>query len=252
MRDIMALCKVYMINIMSNKFAFVYNLLLPIIYFIYKNVNLSSATNHFNATTAEALGNFWAYIIFVTILNNVVVSLIVQRERGFYKQMLFVVGSKIKVITSIFLVQLAIICVELSIFNVMVMIVVHQISFKLLFAGVAVALLSALPVTLVGSILLLFRIKIESVNILLGIILFGLFFIMSVPKFDSFTSGLLNLFNPLSFVTEMSIQIQNMIFNIGIVSAGIWLQMVIVSFCYAIVGIYSISKFSVNAIADRV
>ncbi|WP_349546402.1 hypothetical protein, partial [Leuconostoc suionicum] len=201
--------------------------------------------------TAEALGNFWAYIIFVTILNNVVVSLIVQREQGFYKQMLFVVGSKIKVITSIFLVQLAIICVELSIFNVMVMIVVHQISFKLLFAGVAVALLSALPVTLVGSILLLFRIKIESVNILLGIILFGLFFIMSVPKSDSFT-GLLNLFNPLSFVTEMSIQIQNMIFNIEIVSAGIWLQMVIVSFCYAIVGIYSISKFSVNAIADRV
>ncbi|WP_349546151.1 hypothetical protein, partial [Leuconostoc suionicum] len=206
---------------------------------------------HFNATTAEALGNFWAYIIFVTILNNVVVSLIVQREQGFYKQILFVVGSKIKVITSIFLVQLAIICVELSIFNVMVMIVVHQISFKLLFAGVAVALLSALPLTLVGSILLLFRIKIESVNILLGIILFGLFFIMSVPTSYSFT-GLLNLFNPLSFVTEMSIQTQNMIFNIGLVSAGIWLQMVIVSFCYAIIGVYSISKFSVNAIADRV
>ena len=248
MRDIMALCKVYMINIMSNKFAFVYNLLLPIIYFIYKNVNLSSATNHFNTTTAEALGNFWAYIIFVTILNNVVVSLIVQREQGFYKQMLFVVGSKIKVVTAIFLVQLAIICLEISVFNVVVMIIIHQVSFKLLLAGVAVALLSALPVTLVGSILLIFRIKIESVNILLGIILFGLFFIMSVPTSYSFTG----LFNPLSFVTEMSIQIQNMMFNIGVVSAGIWLQLVIVSVCYAIIGIYSISKFSVNAIADRV
>ena len=248
MRDIMALCKVYMINIMSNKFAFVYNLLLPIIYFIYKNVNLSSATNHFNTTTAEALGNFWAYIIFVTILNNVVASLIVQREQGFYKQMLFVVGSKIKVVTAIFLVQLAIICLEISVFNVVVMIIIHQVSFKLLLAGVAVALLSALPVTLVGSILLIFRIKIESVNILLGIILFGLFFIMSVPTSYSFTG----LFNPLSFVTEMSIQIQNMMFNIGVVSAGIWLQLVIVSVCYAIIGIYSISKFSVNAIADRV
>ncbi len=251
MRDIMALCKVYMINIMSNKFAFVYNLLLPIIYFIYKNVNLSSATNHFNTNTAEALGNFWAYIIFVTVLNNVVVSLIVQREQGFYKQMLFVVGSKIKVVTAIFLVQLAIICLEISVFNVVVMIIIHQVSFKLLLAGVAVALLSALPVTLVGSILLIFRIKIESVNILLGIILFGLFFIMSVPTSYSFT-GLFNLFNPLSFVTEMSIQIQNMMFNIGVVSAGIWLQLVIVSVCYAIIGIYSISKFSVSAIADRV
>lgn len=248
MRDIMALCKVYIINIMSNKFAFVYNLLLPIIYFIYKNVNLSSATNHFNSTTAEALGNFWAYIIFVTILNNVVVSLIVQREQGFYKQMLFVVGSKIKVVTAIFLVQLAIICLEISVFNVVVMIIIHQVSFKLLLAGVAVALLSALPVTLVGSILFIFRIKIESVNILLGIILFGLFFIMSVPTSYSFTG----LFNPLSFVTEMSIQIQNMMFNIGVVSAGIWLQMAIVSVCYAIIGIYSISKFSVYAIADRV
>ncbi|MGC2988153.1 hypothetical protein ACPUD1_08790, partial [Leuconostoc mesenteroides subsp. dextranicum] len=99
--------------------------------------------------------------------------------------------------------------------------------------------------------LLIFRIKIESVNILLGIILFGLFFIMSLPTSYSFT-GLLNLFNPLSFVTEMSIQIQNIIFNIGVVSAGIWIQMAIVSVCYAIIGIYSISKFSVNAIADRV
>ena len=46
MRDIMALCKVYMINIMSNKFAFVYNLLLPIIYFIYKNGRLQELTEH--------------------------------------------------------------------------------------------------------------------------------------------------------------------------------------------------------------
>ncbi|API72017.1 hypothetical protein QMA60_09770 [Leuconostoc suionicum] len=251
MRDIVALCKVYMINILSNKFAFVYNLLLPIIYFIYKNVTLTSSTSHFTAPAMETIGNFWAYIIFATILNNVIVSLIVQREQGFYKQMLFVVGSKLKVITAIFLVQLAIICIELSIFNILVMIVAHQLSFKLLFAGVAVALLSALPVTLIGSVLLIFKIKIESINILLGIILFGLLFIMSVPTSYSFT-GLVILLNPLSFVTEMSLQVQNTVFNTGLVNAGIWLQMVIVSLCYAIIGYYSFSKFSVNAIADRV
>ncbi|MDI6666771.1 hypothetical protein QMA56_03495 [Leuconostoc falkenbergense] len=251
MRDIVALCKVYAINIMSNKFAFVYNLLLPIIYFIYRNVTLTASTNNFSAATTETIGNFWAYIIFVTILNNVVVSLIVQREQGFYKQMLFVVGSKLKIITAVFLVQLAIICIELSIFNILVMIVVHQLSFKLLFAGLVVALLSALPVTLVGSVLLIFKIKIESVNILLGIILFGLFFIMSVPTSDSI-NGLVNLLNPLSFVTEMSLQVQNILFNMGSVNVGIWIQMLIVSVFYAIIGIYSISKFSVNAIADRV
>lgn len=251
MRDIVALCKVYAINIMSNKFAFVYNLLLPIIYFIYRNVTLTASTNNFSAATTETIGNFWAYIIFVTILNNVVVSLIVQREQGFYKQMLFVVGSKLKIITAMFLVQLAIICIELSIFNILVMIVVHQLSFKLLFAGLVVALLSALPVTLVGSVLLIFKIKIESVNILLGIILFGLFFIMSVPTSDSI-NGLVNLLNPLSFVTEMSLQVQNIVFNMGSVNVGIWIQMLIVSVFYAIIGIYSISKFSVNAIADRV
>ncbi|MDV8951494.1 hypothetical protein [Leuconostoc falkenbergense] len=251
MRDIVALCKVYAINIMSNKFAFVYNLLLPIIYFIYRNVTLTASTNNFSAATTETIGNFWAYIIFVTILNNVVVSLIVQREQGFYKQMLFVVGSKLKIITAVFLVQLAIICIELSIFNILVMIVVHQLSFKLLFAGLVVALLSALPVTLIGSVLLIFKIKIESVNILLGIILFGLFFIMSVPTSDSI-NGLVNLLNPLSFVTEMSLQVQNIVFNMGSVNVGIWIQMLIVSVFYAIIGIYSISKFSVNAIADRV
>lgn len=251
MRDIVALCKVYAINIMSNKFAFVYNLLLPIIYFIYRNVTLTASTNNFSAATTETIGNFWAYIIFVTILNNVVVSLIVQREQGFYKQMLFVVGSKLKIITAVFLVQLAIICIELSIFNILVMIVVHQLSFKLLFAGLVVALLSALPVTLIGSVLLIFKIKIESVNILLGIILFGLFFIMSVPTSDSI-NGLVNLLNPLSFVTEMSLQVQNTLFNMRSVNVGIWIQMLIVSVFYAIIGIYSISKFSVNAIADRV
>lgn len=214
-------------------------------------MTLTASTNNFSAATTEAIGSFWAYIIFVTILNNVVVSLIVQREQGFYKQMLFVVGSKLKIITAVFLVQLAIICVELSIFNILVMIVVHQLSFKLLFAGMVVALLSALPVTLVGSVLLIFKIKIESVNILLGIILFGLFFIMSVPTSDSI-NGLVNLLNPLSFVTEMSLLIQNIVFNMGSVNVGIWIQMLIVSVFYAIIGIYSISKFSVNAIADRV
>lgn len=251
MRDILALCKVYMINMMSNKFAFVYNLLLPIIYFIYKNVTLTASKSSFSVATTETIGYFWAYIIFVTILNNVVVSLIVQREQGFYKQMLFVVGSKLKIIIAIFFVQLAIICIELSIFNILVMILVHQLSFKLLFAGVVVALLSALPVTLVGCILMIFKIKIESVNILLGIMLFGLFYIMSVPTSYAIT-GLLNLLNPLSFVTEMSLQVQNIVFNIGSVNVGIWLQMLIVSVFYAIIGIYSISKFSVNAIADRV
>ncbi|MGO0154368.1 hypothetical protein ACTL31_02085 [Leuconostoc mesenteroides] len=251
MRDIVALCKVYMINIIDNKFAFVYNLLLPSIYFIYKNINISSATSHFNVATAEVIGNFWAYIIFVTILNNVVVSLIVQREQGFYKQMLFIVGSKIKILTAIFLVQFVIICVELSVFNILVMVVVHQLSFKLLFAGTVVALLSALPIALIGSILLIFKIKIESVNILLGLILFGLFFIMSVPTSYSIT-GMLNLFNPLSFVTEISIQVQNIVFNTGGVNTSIWLQVLLVSLCYAGIGIYSISKFSVNAIANRV
>ncbi|QEA58206.1 hypothetical protein FGL74_00090 [Leuconostoc koreense] len=251
MRNIVALCKVYMINIIDNKFAFVYNLLLPSIFFIYKNINIPSATSHFNVATAEVIGNFWAYIIFVTILNNVVVSLIVQREQGFYKQMLFIVGSKIKILTAIFLVQFVIICVELSIFNILVMVVVHQLSFKLLFAGTVVALLSALPIALIGSILLIFKIKIESVNILLGLILFGLFFIMSVPTSYSIT-GMLNLFNPLSFVTEISIQVQNIVFNTGGVNTSIWLQVLLVSLCYAVIGIYSISKFSVNAIANRV
>ncbi|MCT4413626.1 hypothetical protein EFN48_08170 [Leuconostoc pseudomesenteroides] len=69
MRDIMALCKVYMINIMSNKFAFVYNLLLPIIYFIYKNVNLSSATNDFNNTTADAQKSI-NWTIFIQLLRQ--------------------------------------------------------------------------------------------------------------------------------------------------------------------------------------
>ena len=41
MKDIVTLFKVYMIDTLSNKFAFVYNLLIPIVYFIYQNRHIA-------------------------------------------------------------------------------------------------------------------------------------------------------------------------------------------------------------------
>lgn len=69
---------------------------------------------HFNTTTFKVVSYFWAYIIVVTFLNNVIVSLIADRERGFYKQMLFIAGSKLKIMLSAFSVQLMVILFDVN------------------------------------------------------------------------------------------------------------------------------------------
>ncbi len=84
MNDIRALSKVYVINLLSNKFVFVFNLLLPTIYFLYQNGKYwSRPAVSFSQSTNLVISYFWAYIIMVTILNNVIVAMIAQRENGF-------------------------------------------------------------------------------------------------------------------------------------------------------------------------
>lgn len=178
MNEIKALCKVYLVNTLSNKFVFLFNLVLPTIYFLYKNIRyLSQPKVAFSHQTMMVISYFWAYIIMVTLLNNVIVAIISQRENGFYKQLFFIVGSKWKILTANFLVQLVILNVELLIFNLVVIGVTHNFHISLLIAGMIATFSVAVPVTFISSLLFLLKVKIESINVLVTILLFVLFLI---------------------------------------------------------------------------
>lgn len=250
MNDIKALSKVYLINMLSNKFVFIFNLLLPTIYFLYLNGKYWSRSQvTFDQSTNLVMSNFWAYIIIVTILNNVIIAIISQRENGSYKQLFFIVGSKWKILIAIFLVQLAVLNGELIIFNIMAMIVFHNFHISLIVAGILSATIIALPVAGISSILFLWKVKIESINLLVSVLLFGLFALSSVPESGSIIN-VFSLLNPVTYTVEMAFQILSLFAN-HMVSNQTILIWLLVTIIYGFIGWFSVSKLSVHSVIDR-
>ncbi len=248
MKDITTLFKVYMIDALSNKFAFVYNLLIPIVYFIYQNRHI--ALQNFNTTTFKVVSYFWAYIIVVTILNNVIVGLIADRERGFYKQMLFIAGSKLKIMLSVFSVQLMVILIEITLFDIVVMLFVKSFSLHLILAGLLTVLITALPIALGTSLLFMFKFKLESVTIILSLLIFGMLFFMNIPNGQRL-EGLITLINPASYVATVGYQIQTLLISSPI-HLIVWLGLAVMTLLYAIIGKFAIAKFSPQSVITRV
>lgn len=251
MNDIKALCQVYLINMLSNKFVFVFNLLLPTIYFLYQNGKYWSRSSvPFSQSTNLVISYFWAYIIMTTILNNVIVAMIAQRENGFYKQLFFIVGLKWKILIANFLVQLVVLIGELVIFNVVVMTVFHNWHINLIIAGVLSAMIVAVPVALMSSLLFLLKVKIESINILVSILLLGLFALINLPESGAL-SNVINMLNPLTYMVETSFQMMSLLLNktFDYRMVLIW---VLVTVVYGVIGWFGTSKFSVHSIMNRV
>lgn len=251
MNDIKALCQVYLINMLSNKFVFVFNLLLPTTYFLYQNGNYWSRSSvSFSQSTNLIISYFWAYIIMVTILNNVIVAMIAQRENGFYKQLFFIVGSKWKILIANFLVQLAVLNGELIIFNVVVMTIFHNWYISLVLAGMLSAMIVAVPVALMSSLLFLLKVKIESINILVSILLLGLFALINLPESGAL-SNVINMLNPLTYIVETSFQMMSLLLN-KTFDYRMVLTWVLVTAVYGVIGWFGTSKLSVHSIIDRV
>lgn len=251
MNEIKALCKVYLVNTLSNKFVFLFNLVLPTIYFLYKNIRyLSQPKVAFSHQTMMVISYFWAYIIMVTLLNNVIVAIISQRENGFYKQLFFIVGSKWKILTANFLVQLVILNVELLIFNLVVIGVTHNFHISLLIAGMIATFSVAVPVTFISSLLFLLKVKIESINVLVTILLFVLFLTINLPKSHAM-GDLLSLLNPITYIVDTSYQLLLFFFN-HVIQGAATVRLGIATIIYLVIGWFAISKLTVHSIADRV
>lgn len=250
MREIQALIKVYFQYLWANKFVFIYNLVVPTAFYGYRQMTsnqpiLRPITQHMFVT----LSFFWSYIIVVTLLNNFVVTLIAHRELGLLKQLFFIIGSKMKLIAALFFVQFILLSIELLLFNSVVLLISRQFSLVILATGVGVAWLSALPIALLCSALLLFKIKIESVNVLTGLLLFGLLFLTGLPTHVTLHAGLL-LLNPMNYVAEVAFQIYR-IFESANFNPSMWLLVLAVTLLYAGVGLFALKRLTVQPVASR-
>lgn len=199
MREIKALCRIYFINMLSNKFVFIFNLLLPTGYFIFQNHRVIGKKMSFNEQTLAFLSYFWAYIILVTLLNNVIVAIISQRESGFYKQLYFIVGSKWQILSSQVSVHWFILNIELLLFNVVFMSVTNHWDMRIIFAAFLVSVIVSLPIILLSSILVLLPIKIESLNVLTSVLIFGAFLFLKLPE-GKLLQDVVTMFNPISYI----------------------------------------------------
>lgn len=250
MREIKALCRIYFINMLSNKFVFIFNLLLPTGYFIFQNHRVIGKRMSFNEQTLAFLSYFWAYIILVTLLNNVIVAIISQRESGFYKQLYFIVGSKWQILSSQVSVHWFILNIELLLFNVVFMSVTNHWDMRIIFAAFLVSVIVSLPIILLSSILVLLPIKIESLNVLTSVLIFGAFLFLKLPE-GKLLQDVVTMFNPISYIAGTADELLLGFFHRAIASQFIWCWL-IVTLIYSMVGYFSVSKFTVNAVAKRV
>lgn len=164
--------------------------------------------------------------------------------------MLFVAGSKLKVMFSVFSVQLMVILIEITLFNVVVMLFVKSFSLHLILAGLLTVLITALPIALATSLLFMFKFKLESVTIILSLLIFGMLFFMNIPNGRRLES-LITLINPASYVAAVGYQIQTLLIN-SPNHLIVWLGLAVATLLYAIIGKLAIAKFSPQSVITRV
>ncbi|GMA07503.1 hypothetical protein GCM10025886_06540 [Tetragenococcus halophilus subsp. flandriensis] len=246
-----ALYKVFMVNSLSNKFAFIYNLLLPVLAFIYSNwQHFFHPVEMTEQQLFSGLGLFWAYIILVTLLNMVIVPTLMQRESGYYKGLYFITGSKWQVFFANFAVQVTILFFEMVLFNFVVMLILRTWSWGILLGGIASVFLLTIPVTLISSLFLTIKIKLESVTIVETATLFVLFFLAGISGHNALENFLL-LLNPIKYLSQGAYHI-SMLFVGEMAGLPIIFSLIAITFVYLFIGSWSLAKFDIQPVLERI
>lgn len=250
MSKFLALYKVFMIDTLNNKFAFVFNLLLPTVYFLYSNWKL--IFNPVDISEKQILSGleiYWAYIIFTTILNMVIFPTVFQRESGYYKEFYFIVGSKWKIFLANIVVQATVLMLEIIIFDLIVTLIVRSWSWTFFTGGILSALLLMIPITLISSLFLAFRIKLQSISIIITITMFASFSLTSLSV-HNWLGNLLLLLNPIQYLITGSHAVSSLLGG-DLDGSQIITQIIIVTLIYILLGIWSLSRFDIKPILNR-
>lgn len=96
----------------------------------------------------------------------------------------------------------------------------------------------------------MFKIRLESVTIILSLLIFGMLFFMNISNGQHLES-LITLINPASYVATIGYQIQTLLIS-PTNHLIVWLGLAVVTLLYAIIGKFAIAKFSPQSVITRV
>ncbi|KRL01211.1 hypothetical protein [Liquorilactobacillus capillatus] len=201
------------------------------------------------AEIAAVAQPYWAYVIFIALLNTVVITTVTQREVGYYKEFYFIVGSKWLIFIANFIVQTIFILCEVLAFSIVVMLALHSWYSSILISGFLTVLLAVLPVTMFLSILFIFRIKQQSLSIIGTFLIFVLFYLATL-RGGTWLAQIVLLLNPYKFILVLSEQLTNVLTktNLNLVSIS---QLLVMAGIFCILGLIGFSRFDIRPILER-
>lgn len=243
-REIWAVSKLFISNLRYNKLALIFNLLFPTIYFFYTHqVGRLDLQNN-----VESIGYFWAYIVFISILNFMILPMISYRESGILKQLWLITSKQGTIISAMVLVYFVVIGLELIVFNLSIM-VTGQGTLRLIAASLLTLVLFGPAVYLELTSLLMVKIKAESMTVWGTLLIFILFTLSSLATKHPFLQEVA-LLNPVTFLVQASIWTLNLVEgNLALLSDG-W-QLLVAAIVMLLVGILALKRLKVSPLIKQ-
>lgn len=229
MKQISALSKVFLSETLDNKFVFIFNLILPVVFFLTNNTQRVTKvlTEDF---LIEQLSLYWGYIIIVSILNSLILNVVIQKELGIYLEYTLISRSKYQVFIALALVKLGMIFAELLIFNGLVLVMFPKLGLIRLLEITFLGAVVSISVTSLFTVLLLLKVNDRTFSVLEIILIFAIFILDGIKKIPEFIA----LINPLSYLRQI------------FMNSGSLVTLLVVTLIYLIIGYISLKKFDVR------
>lgn len=250
MNEIKILIKAFVKESLSNRLAVILNFIVPIIFFIFSNSNfLFNGNDKFKQVYGSEMPYYWTYIIFTTVINLFVFGIISLKESGLFKSLFFIVGSKYKIVISLFITHLLFVFCEILSFDILVSIIFNIYNMKSFLIGLILSLIFTIPVAFCCLSLLFFKIQIKSANIIITMVIFLSFYLNNIKTNIKIIDSLI-LISPVRYLLTVSHTLLS-IFNgnkINLFSVG---TIIFITIIYIFIGAISLRVFDIRPITNR-
>jgi len=230
-----------------NKLAMFWTLFLPIIFIIINNLSWFEEVPE---SSFQTITIFWSFIILISALNGVGISLLINRENGFLKVFSFVSGSTKPIIFGKVFAQFVYLILNLVVFTSVISLLFGLNLISLLGICLVVSVIVSIPVFLMTLWVPTLPIKQESIAPVLTLV--NLMFIyLSTITFDSrLLTTLHALVNPALLIRIFSEGIYNLFYGNGDVFFQILCALTILAI-YTIIGLFLVKHIKVTSNKQR-
>lgn len=197
MQKILAFSKIYLLDTLQNKLAFIFNLVFPIVFFVVNNFKLVGKTDIEQSKLISGLSIYFAYIVLVSLLNLVIIPLIAQREQGMLLEYTLISLNKAYPFLGSLILQLGVLLLELLLFDITVYLMFPNIGGMILGLLTLRAMSATLPVMGILSLLLLLKIGQQSVSVIVTLLMLTCFLLLSEKP------DIWSLLNPLQYIEQL-------------------------------------------------